>query len=296
MPQPKVVARIAGGLGNQLFAYAAARRLSLVSGAELVIDDETGFVRDRTYRRQYALDAFGIGARKASRAEKLRPFERVRRGALRARSRRLPFSERTYVSQEGLDFDPRLLDLRPRRMVFLEGYWISEGYFSDVADTIRGDLQLAAPLSGDDRKVEAAMRAANAVAIHVRWFDKPGASGHQNAGADYYRRAVALMDSRVATPHYFLFSDDPQAARDHLALPPERTTIVDHNRSAATAYADLWLMSRCRHFIMANSTFSWWGAWLGSDAQKIVVAPSAQTVPIPSWTFRGLIPAAWTTL
>ena len=97
----KVIARIKGGLGNQLFCYAAARRLALVNGADLMLDDVTGFARDYQYRRRYALDHFNIMARKATPAERLEPFERLRRGVARAISRRLPFERRMYLEQEG---------------------------------------------------------------------------------------------------------------------------------------------------------------------------------------------------
>ena len=105
----KVITRIKGGVGNQLFCYAAARRLALVNNAELVIDDVTGFARDRQYRRKYMLDRFSIPFRKATSAERLEPFERYRRGIMKWLSRRKPFAERRYLEQEGIDIDERLL-------------------------------------------------------------------------------------------------------------------------------------------------------------------------------------------
>lgn len=289
----KIVVRIAGGLGNQLFTYAAARRLSLVSGAELVLDDETGFTHDRVYRRRYGLDAFSISARTATSAEKLKPFERLRRKLMRSRSMSVPFEKRSYVTQEGLDFDPRLLQFRPKGTIFLEGYWTSEGYFADVADTIRRDLRLTRSLGSADRSVEARIRNSVAVALHVRWFDAPGTVSRQNAPIDYYRRAVELIASRVSRPHYFVFSDNPEAVREHIPLPADSVTFVDHNDPDTLAHADLWLMSQCDHFIISNSTFSWWGGWLGMNPGKIVIAPSATTVAAPAWALRGLIPDGW---
>jgi hypothetical protein len=106
----KLIVRIKGGLGNQLFCYAAARRLALVNDAELVIDDVTGFARDQQYRRRYMLDRFNILARKATPRERLEPFERYRRGVMRLLSRRKPFVERHYLEREGIEFDERLLE------------------------------------------------------------------------------------------------------------------------------------------------------------------------------------------
>src|SRR5680860_1301943 len=118
-----IVPRILGGLGNQPFSYAAARRLALVNNAELVIDNVSGFVRDHTYQRGYQLDHFSIPCRKATAFERLEPFSRARRYLKRRLSRRLPFEERGYIVQEGIEFDSRLLQVKPHGSVYLEGYW-----------------------------------------------------------------------------------------------------------------------------------------------------------------------------
>jgi hypothetical protein len=290
----KVIPRIHGGLGNQLFSYAAARRLALVSGAELVIDDRSGFVRDHEYRRSYQLDHFLIPCRKASASELLEPFSRFRRHLKRAVSRRRPFDERTYIQQEGYEFDPRLLSARPRRTVYLEGYWQSEDYFRDVASTIRDDLRIEAPIDPTNMEVAARMRSHASVAVHVRFFDSPG-DGVNNAPADYYARAVTLMEDMVSTAHYFVFSDRPELARMLIPLSGDRITTVSHNRGDAHAYADLWLMTQATHFIIANSTFSWWGAWLGERAvEQIVIAPGFRMQEGKMrWGFTGLLPERW---
>lgn len=290
----KVLVRIKGGLGNQLFCYAAARRLALVNQAELVIDDITGFVRDRRYRRRYMLDRFRIPVRKATAAERLEPFERYRRGIAKFLARRQPFDLRRYVEPEGVDFDPRLLSFKVEDTVYLDGYWQSEGYFEDVEQTIRQDLEIIPPQDDPNREMAQRIAACNAVAVHVRWFDPPhSAAGTHNVSVDYYRRAIDLIRGRTDKPHFFLFSDDPTSARTLLHLPEEAATCVDHNRGDENACADLWLMSRCRHFIIANSTFSWWGAWLSPHARKVVVAPGIVQSGISSWGFSGCIPREW---
>jgi len=119
----KIIARIKGGLGNQLFCYAAARRLALVSNAELVIDDVTGFIRDRQYRRKYALDTFPISARRATPRERKDPIGRYRRGIAKFIAKQHPFHERNYIEQEGTDFDQRLLEFRPKGTVYIDGLW-----------------------------------------------------------------------------------------------------------------------------------------------------------------------------
>ena len=269
----KIITRIKGGLGNQLFCYAAARRLALINNAELVIDDVTGFVRDRQFRREYALGHFHIPVRKATPVERLEPFERYRRGVMKWLSRRKPFAKRRYLEQEGQDFDARLLALPVKENLYLDGLWQSERYFKDVEQTIRADLRIIPPTDAVNQRMADEIRNSHAVALHVRWFDAPGSATSQNASTDYYHRAIALMEEKIESPHYYLFSDDPSAARAKLTLPEGRVTFVSHNSGDKNAYADLWLMTQCQHFITANSTFSWWGAWLNPAPDKIVVAP-----------------------
>lgn len=289
-----IIARVFGGMGNQLFIYAAARRLALVNAAELVLDEVSGFERDYRYQRHYQLDHFHIPCRKATPAERLQPFARVRRALLRRWNARLPFARRRYIEQEGVDFDPRLLDLRPRGTLYFDGYWQSEGYFKDVAGAIRQDLAIRPPADAANQAMAARIREHTAVGVHVRFFDEPGAGGINNAPGDYYHRAIAEMERRVPGAHYYLFSDRPEAARARIPLPEAQVTTVDHNFGDAAAIADLWLMTQCRHFIIANSTFSWWGAWLAENPDKHVIAPGFEMRDgIMAWGFRGLLPERW---
>ena len=292
-----VIPRIFGGIGNQLFIYAAARRLALVNNADLALDAVSGFAYDSQYRQRYQLDHFHIPCRQATARERLEPFPRVRRYLMRMLNRRRPFAERAYLRQEGLDFDARLLEVRPRGLLYLEGYWQSEGYFKDVAATLRADLRIQPPVDPVNEEMARRIRNSQAVAVHVRFFDDPSATdAHNNAPGGYYTRAVERMEARVPGAHYYLFSDRPDAARARIPLPDERLTPVSHNRGDEYAYADLWLMSQCRHFIIANSTFSWWGAWLANWTGKQVIAPGPQTGTLNAWGFKGLLPADWTQL
>jgi len=290
----RVIPRIVGGIGNQLFCYAAARRLALVNDAELVIDDVSGFVRDLDYRRRYQLDRFRIPCRKATVSERLIPFSRARRYLKRAVNRRRAFEERTYIQQERLDFDARLLQLKPRGTVYLEGYWQSEDYFRDVEATIREDLRIIPPTDSLNAEMAERIGGCSSVAVHVRFFDEPGQEGVNNAPGDYYSRAVTRMEALVPSAHYFVFSDRPEAARPLVPVDDRRVTCISHNKGDANAYADLWLMTHAKHFIIANSTFSWWGAWLAEHAPKVVIAPGfVMREGKMWWGFEGLLPERW---
>ena len=292
----KIIPRIFGGIGNQLFCYAAARRLALLNNAELVIDEVSGFAYDTVYKQRYQLDHFSIPCRKATAAERLEPFSRVRRYCKRAYNRRRPFGERSYIQQEGIDFDPRLLQVRPRGTVYLEGYWQSEKYFKDVEETIRTDLKISSPTAKTNLEMAARIHNTLAVAVHVRFFDAPNEIGVNNVSGDYYARAVEWMETLAPGAHYFVFSDRPAAARGRIPLPDARITCVSHNLDDKNTYADLWLMTQCRHFIIANSSFSWWGAWLADNPDKDVIAPGFEIIGsrrVTSWGFAGLLPAKW---
>ena len=292
----KVISRIFGGLGNQLFCYAAARRLSIVNNAELIIDNVSGFVRDHKYKQQYQLDHFTIPCRKATSMERLEPFSRIRCYLKRRVNRYRPFEKRRYIEQEGNKFDERLLRVRATGTIYLEGYWQSEGYFKDIESTVRADLRIKQPTDPANLALAAYIQSRIAVAVHVRFFDLPGESGMHNAPRDYYNRALTYIETSIPAAHYFVFSDNPPAVRDYINLPDDRTTYVSHNRGDENAYADLWLMSLCQSFIIANSTFSWWGAWLSEHPEKQVVAPYFSICGrdrITSWGFEGLLPHSW---
>lgn len=294
MKSPKIIPRIFGGLGNQLFCYAAARRMALVNNAELIIDDVSGFECDHVYQRNYQLDHFNIPCRKATAYERLEPFSRIRRVLKRKWNQRLQFVQRAYIQQQGIDFDSRLLQVKPRGSVYLEGYWQSEDYFKDIEAVIRQDLQIKPPSDAANLDMAAQICGCTAVAVHVRFFDVPQVDGINNVPNDYYTRAVKKMDSLVPDAHYFVFSDQPEAARARVPLPVDRLTFISHNQNNTLAYADLWLMTQCKYFIIANSTFSWWGAWLANKNIKYVIAPGFEKRDgVMSWGFSGLLPDEW---
>jgi hypothetical protein len=270
----KIITRIKGGLGNQLFCYAAARRLALVNDAELLLDDVTGFARDNQYHRQYALDRFHITACKATPAERMEPFERYRRGLAKLIARRRPFYRRTYLEQEGVEFDPRLLDFKVNGTVYIDGYWQDESYFKDVEDIIRKDLRIIVPEDIDNQAMAEKIRSCNSVCVHVRWFNNPGDKFVNNIAQSYYASAMKEIDQLIAEPHYFIFSDNSEITHSQFDFRRRSVTFVDHNRGGDSGFADLWLMTQCKHLIIANSTFSWWGAWLNENSAKVVVAPS----------------------
>lgn len=289
-----IVARVKGGLGNQLFIYAAARRLSLLNNTQLYLDCKTGFDLDVVYKRSFQLKHFNIPSNVRILNSKTVPYQRLNIRISKLLNRLLPFRFRNYLCQEGDDFDSRLLAFKFKRNIFLEGYWQSELYFKDVEAIIRQDLKISPP--SDDLNLALSERITRtvSVAVHVRFFDSPDEFGINNVPDSYYQKAVAIIQSIAPEAHFFVFSDQPTTALERITFPKNRTTVITHNQGDENAYADLWLMSLCQHFIIANSTFSWWGAWLSERQGKRVIAPDIRiSGGKMSWGFDGLLPDNW---
>ena len=146
-----------------------------------MLDNVSGFAYDTVYQRHYQLGHFNIPCRIATAAERFEPFSRVRRKLIREWNQRKPFGRRTYLVQEGVDFDHRLLHIRPQGKLYLEGYWQSENYFKDVELVIRDDLRIKAPIDATNLAMAETIKRQIAVAVHVRYFDQPNEKGVNNA-------------------------------------------------------------------------------------------------------------------
>lgn len=291
----KLIVRIKGGLGNQLYCYAAARRLALINQCELVIDDISGFTRDFEYKRSYMLDAFNISSRKATKAERFYPMHTLRRFINKRLSRIKSFENRNYIEQEFEDFDARLLDVRVKKCTTIDGLWQSETYFTDVADVIRADLFISPPTDQDNLRMFDTITNSTSVAVHVRWFG--GELSETNATAEYYKEALAILHESNSSLSYFVFSDDPERSKELITFPSNNVTFVTHNNlDEQNAIWDFWLMTKCEHFVIANSTFSWWAAWLADSGQNRMVFYPQLKNELKSkwrWDYTGQMPEYW---
>lgn len=289
-----VIPVLFGGLGNQLFIYAAAKRLAIINNAELMLDTESGFIRDFQYKRKYQLENFNIKEKKLLINKRYTFFTRIKRFLLRFFNSKKIFNDSRYIVQEGMDFDSRLLKKRVNSYLYLSGYWQSEDYFIDIEDIIRNDLIITMP--NDKKNLDSAQNInnTNSVALHLRFFDDPNVSFANNATKKYYDDAIARMEQHIPDAHYYIFSDRTDLVKDIIELPSSRYTVFNHNNEDHLAIYDMWLMSKCKNFIIANSTFSWWGAWLSSYKEKIVIAPGFKlNADKSAWGFNGLIPKEW---
>jgi hypothetical protein len=294
--QPVVVGLI-GGLGNQMFQYATGRALALRCGAALKLD----LARFASYRkRRYELDALSICAGPASKAD----LARFRLGPEPPNALHGPWPERLRRLRYGIvrvapvyherqfHFDVDVLALRAP--VYLSGHWQSEKYFAEFAEVLREELAPRERLEGENAAIAAQIDATTAVSLHVRRGDyvtEPGTNRyHGLCSIDYFRSAAQFIAERVGAIHLFVFSDDLEWCRDNLKLGMP-TTFVAAN-APDRGFRDMQLMARCRHHVIANSSFSWWGAWLNPSPAKVVVAPH-RWFDAGTGDTRDLIPASW---
>lgn len=292
MNSAPVIVRIYGGLGNQLFMYACGLALACRRQAPLQMD--VGFLTSEQYR-PFGLGIFNLRATFAEpgTVRRIRGFgdSKLSREWFHFRRSLGLAHNPNYVRESGWRFNaPVVTATTP---CYLKGHWMSERYFADHAADIRQDLTFREPPTGRNAEIAAEIAACpNPVSIHVRRGDYLAGSNaaiYASLGQTYYRRALDAVRQRVAQPRFFCFSDDPQAARRELDLPPD-TVFVEHNGTAA--HEDLRLMTLCRHHIIANSTFSWWGAWLATGSDQIVIAPHQWWIH-PDYDDTDIIPERW---
>lgn len=293
-----IIVRLKGGLGNQMFQYAAGRRLAYHHGASLKIDVTFYDDTQLTPKRHFDLENYGITWDIASRMEIARLSHVTDKWLnkvlyrIQRKGRKYPYS---YYKEAGFGFDERVLSLPDN--IYIDGYWQSQRYFSDIETLLRSELKPVACLTENDDALIEVMSGVQSVSLHVRrgdYVNISSTSGLFNClGTDYYIKAVSYMAERFDDPVFFLFSDDPDWVQNNLRLPYKMIVVssAGENRSSQ----DLWLMSLCKHHIIANSTFSWWGAWLNPDSGKIVVAPR-MWFKDESRDTNDLIPAGWVVL
>lgn len=299
-----ITVSLIGGLGNQMFQYAAGKALAERHGVPLALDI-SGF--DNYPLRSFLLNRLFVPEASAPiQAEIVRKtkmnFARARWKARidrlfgKARLPRLVSSTNEY-REPHFHYDPAFERLGPQMALF--GYFQSERYFSSIAGSLSDWFSPREPLSRNATAVLARIEASRLpISIHVRRGDylHPGtAEVHGILDQAYYRQAASYLDSAVdGEMEYFVFSDDAVAAEQVLNFAPQ-SQLVHVRGDPRRPWEDMVLMARCRHHIIANSSFSWWGAWLNRSLDKIVVAPRAWFAPaeLGKRNTADLYPPAW---
>ena len=293
-----IFVKLAGGLGNQLFQYATGRRLAWYVKSELKLD-VSGYTEDPL--REYELGAFNIAENFASDvdSEALTLPRNNRFSGKLQRLFRIPQKiPSSYVRETYFHFDPQILSLPDN--VYLDGYWQSEKYFIDIRDILLNEFTVKTSFQGQNRETAKIIQSCNSVSIHIRrgdYISDPKINDrYGSCELAYYNQCIAHLVEFVKKPHFFVFSDDIAWAKEHFKT-PYSTTFVGHN-VLKKSYEDLRLMSLCNHNIIANSSFSWWGAWLNINPDKMVYAPKkwlkdTSAAKDYSSFIQNLLPSKW---
>lgn len=262
------IVKFNGGLGNQMFQWALARSLETKIGFKAIFDGS--FFRKK-YARPYELNVFKIAAEFAEDfwlKLKLKIIWKFRK-KLNGKK----FSGLTLYSEPHFEFDENVFKIRPNH--YIEGFFQSEKYFKNIETELRADFQFKNPPNEENQRIIDKISATNSISLHIRRGDYVKKKRYQNLYAtcslDYYKRGVEHISKHFPMPVLFIFSDDIEWVKENLNLPYE-SIYVSHN-TGEKSYEDMRLMSMCKHNIIANSSFSWWGAWLNNNKERIVIAP-----------------------
>ncbi len=288
-----VICKLRGGLGNQLFQYALGRQLAENQQTELKLDlshfENPG---QQTTPRDFKLNVFRIKSGLVAPGDEdkvlgvsfLRPVKR------RLKKIGLDLFRWNYFRETTFGFHPEILKFH--KSAVLEGYWQSERYFPSIRPLLLNELTLKSELVTEDfLALKKEMSDVESVAVHVRrgdYVNHPTVS--QEFGVcslDYYKEAIQYIKQKAGNPVFYIFSDDLEWCRENL---PDAGSL--HFVSGFEDYQDLMLIGSCRHQVVANSSFSWWGAWLNPNPQKIVIAPKSWFAD-PTLDTKDVVPNEW---
>jgi hypothetical protein len=290
-----IISEVIGGLGNQMFQYAAG--WSLAEAKKTIFKLDISAYSYYSMHKGYELDrVFSLQSAFASAAD-LKQILGWQRYSLCRRVIKRPYFSSLRKTSLLLESGFAYSDLRPRvsDLAYISGYWQSEKYFLNYANEIREKFTFAPILDDANKKWAELIARKNSVSIHVRrgdFFHGKNASYHGVCTVDYFASAIRYIKERVSNVEFFIFSDDLNWAIRNINSTMPCHFIADNK--GEKSFNDMRLMRLCKHNIIANSSFSWWGAWLNSNESKIVIAPTNWFVA--EIDTRDLLPATWVTL
>ena len=278
-----IIARINGGLGNQLFQYATARAISIKLDRKLLLDIdwyrnihafENHADPNATTLRDFLLNHYNIQSPVINKIH----LNWIRRLEIRSRNSNFfkfllngPLNNFSYTKINQNSFSLESIQKHPH--IYLTGYWQNNDIIEEYKNLLYNDLILKHPLSVNIQDHLNSINATNAVAIHVRrgdYISNPKSRKvHASCSNNYYYDSIDYIQNKQTNLHYFIFSDDMTWVKNNLDF-TTNTTFINNNDPE---YEHLFLMSQCKHQITANSTFSWWAAWLNTNPDKIIITP-----------------------
>lgn len=279
------IVKFLGGLGNQMFQYAFYKAWE--GRVKNVTADLTGY---KTYglHNGFELETiFGISVKKAApfAVDLYNPYNRT--WYIRKIRRITGLKNAYYEEQTPYCFDKTIFQDKTSKLYW--GYWQNQDYFINIEDQIRTDFQFILPLDSKNAQLLKEIQTSCSISIHIRRGDylKEELLGGL-CPLDYYRKAIELICTQVINPIFFIFSDDIEWSMKNLNI-AHKTIFVEGN-IGANSYIDMLLMSNCKHNIIANSSFSWWGAWLNKNPKKIVIGPKKW---VNNESSNSIVPSTW---
>ncbi len=298
-----VIVKLMGGLGNQMFQYAFGRHLASKTRSPLKLD--LTYLLDRRPRpyltfRDYDLSIFNVQENFATDADLVSFSLGGDVLSQLAKIMKLHHQKKYYIKEQLIKFYKDYCNFSGD--IYIDGFWQSEEYFKDVESVIRSDFVFKAPLGNKARDLAQEIRATNAVSLNVRRGDYLASRAHRGfyyiCDEDYYLRAMDKIAGMVKSPKFFIFSSEIKWCQDHL-MSRYPVQLVSPEYAGEKFQDYLKLMALCKHYIIPNSTFAWWGAWLNPSRDKIVISPR-QWIRQP-WYWRrvyndSITPANWSKL
>jgi len=267
-----IIVKIYGGMANQLFQYAAGYALSLNHAAPLKLDISYFQEKNSDTKRAFALDKFAIDYELASQEEIDQVFKF--RTIDYAWNKLMPLNKKRFYGEKKLGFNERFFELP--KSVYLRGYFQSDKYFLNCKRSLLEQYKIKTNNFPHLLPLAATLSNTNTVALHIRLGDylNPTLSGIMAPfNADYYKKAMEQIQKNISNSKFYIFSDQIQLAKDLLNLNVADAIFVDESITK-NSEEDFYLMQSCQHQIIANSTFSWWAAYLNENNHKIVIAPT----------------------
>ncbi len=280
-----VIARIKGGLGNQMFQYAAAKALALHNNTQTKLDISE-YSTDQL--RNFDLSKLNVDISVATESE-IKSLK-ANNSIDRVISRLTPLNKRRFYKEPFFHFDNNFFKLGHN--IYIQGYFQSEKYFNPIEKIIRKEYTLKDSIKFKVEKLSHELQYVNSVSIHIRKGDyknKETQNVHGILPLLYYHEAIRKISHLVDHPKFYIFTDDKRWVEENFKVP--NSTIVSGNFST-DHFEDLYLMTQCSHNIIANSSFSWWGAWLNANPNKHVIAPLKWFNNGPA-DIQDLIPETW---
>jgi len=287
-----IIVKLMGGLGNQMFQYAFGRSLSLKKGVPLKLD--LSFLLDRTpvknfVFRDYDLTIFKCMPEIANHVEKTSILTDSFLLSNKHFNKILPVTKRRYYTEKSFEYDANSQKIDDN--TYLEGYWQSYKYFSEFEDVIRKDFSFNHKFTEKEEAVNQKIKSTNSVCVNVRRTDFLVNSHHGVCNEEYFKNGINSIEQFETDLEIFVFSDDMDWCRENLKF-NHKTFFVGHEYAGDKFQSYLSLMTNCKHFIIPNSSFGWWAAWLASHKKKIVITPKKWFGNVKRNT-NDLIPANW---